>query len=317
MGTLGFRNGKITVNGVTKIAVPTKVSPTSLNVNGVVLDLNSDLIVPYSKTEGTDYYFTATYLTGDRNDANVLGGFHYGLIPEGFTAINNITTVDATDIRGINKYSIWTKWSRAICGDNRGMIRCLTGKWYDIYLLNTDHHLYGTSAAGKTIAGGSISNGRNYPKIPLFYGGDGTVTYGTLTWFEAAEIGKAYGKDLISYEEFAAIAYGVLEASSAGAADTGVTQHLANYTSKFGMCMATGCQYIWGKDLIGPAGAAWNTNTEGRGSIYNASLIPAVFGGYRDYTVESGSRCSGWNNYVWNTSWSNGSRYACDHLEVE
>lgn len=323
MGSIGFNaNGTLQINGVPKIAVPTKVSATSINVDGVVLDLNTNLVVPYTKTAGTDYYFTTSYITANKDDPLVLGGFHYGVIPETFTAINNITASDATKIAGINEYSIWTLWYRASCGDNRGMFKAGSGRWYDIYLLNTDHHLYGTSAAGKTIAGGVVSNGRNYPKIPLFYGGDGSVTYGTFTWFEAAEIGKAYGKELISYEEFVAIAYGVLEASSASTADTGITRHLANYTSKFGICMATGCQWIWGKDLhMRPDGAVWSyhTETEGRGSLYAYQYGPtaALFGGARDNTSNSGSRASSWDSNVWGLDWSIGCRFACDHLEVE
>jgi hypothetical protein len=292
------------------IARPTKVSATSINVNGTVLTLSSPV-------SGEDYYFSTTSITTVA-DANTIGGFHFGVIPVGFTAINNITTSDAEAIRGINAYSIWTKWFRPSC-DPKGMIYA-AGKWFDIYLLNTDHHLYGTSAAGKTIAGGEALNGRNFPKIPLFYGGDGTTTYGTLTAFEAMEIGKAYGKDMISYEEFCAIAYGVLEASSAGAADTGVTQHLANYTSKFGLCMATGCQWIWSSELGRSTGATytWKANTEGRGSLYSDENGPmsALFGGTRDATTYSGSRASYWSNPFWYTYWTIGCRYACNHLEL-
>lgn len=320
----------LTIPVGTKVLINTTL--ITVSGNAYTLSLNSVGVGALDtgiKAAGTDYYVYALEAGGFIISANatnptgyttanskLIGGFHYGVIPEAFAAINNITSADATKIAGINAYSFWDLKYRPSCGDARGMFKANTGKWYDIYLLNVDHHTYGTSAAGKTIAGGTVLNGRNFPKIPLFYGGNGTTTYGTLTWFEAAEIGKAYGKDLISYEEFAAIAYGVLEASSASTADTGITQHLANYTSKFGVCMATGCQYIWGKDLIGPLGAAWNTNTEGRGSIYNASLIAALFGGYRDLTVESGSRCSICSNYVWNTSWIIGCRYACDHLEL-
>ena len=326
---------KASVSTITiPIGTSVKAGANIITVSGTAytLSLNSvgvGALDTGAKAAGTDYYVYALEAGGVILSANAtnptgyttansrkIGGFHYGVIPEAFTAINNITASDATKIAGINAYSLWDLKFMPSNGDARGMFKANTGKWYDLYLLNVDHHLYGTSSAGKAIAGGTVLNGRNFPKIAAFYGGDGTTTYGTLTWFEAAEIGKAYGKDLISYEEFAAIAYGVLEASSAGAADTGVTQHLANYTSKFGMCMATGCQYIWGKDLIGPVGAAWNTNTEGRGSIYNASLIAALFGGHRDSTVESGSRASNWNITVWNTNWPVGSRYACDHLEL-
>lgn len=284
-----------------------------------------------AKTAGTDYSIYALEAGGfiisaskinptgyTTANSKRIGGFHYGVIPETFTAVNNITSDDAGKIAGINAYSFWDLKFRPVC-DPSGMVYVF-GRWYDIYLLNVDHHLYGTSAAGKTIAGGAVTNGRNYPKIPLFYGGNGTVTYGSFTWFEAAEIGKAYSKDLISYDEFVGIAYGVLEATSAGAADTGITQHLANFTSKFGLCMATGCQWIWSKDLGRGPGAtyAWKANTEGRGSIYSDDQGPvsAIFGGSRVYTVESGSRSSFWDYYVWGTGWNLGCRYACNHLDL-
>lgn len=311
--------------GTTLVTVSATVT-LSLDTSGVGgLDTGA-------KTAGTDYsvYALSTgewiisanktapsgYTTAN---SRRVGGFHYGVIPEAFSAINNITTADATKIAGINSYSFWDLKFRPIC-DPSGMVH-IFGRWYDIYLLNTDHHTYGTSAAGKTIAGGALDNGRNYPKIPLFYGGDGSVTYGTFTWFEAAEIAKAHSKDLISYNEFVAIAYGVLEASSASTADTGITQHLANYTSKFGLCMATGCQWIWGKDLhMRPDGTGWSyhSETEGRGSLYAYQYGPtaAIFGGNRDHTSSSGSRASGWYHYVWASAWSIGCRFACDHLEL-
>ena len=330
---------KASVSTITiPIGTSVKVGANIITVSGTAytLSLNSVAVGALdtgTKAAGTDYYVYALEAGGFRISANAtnptgyttansrkIGGFHYGVIPEAFTAINNIVAADVTKIAGINAYSFWDLNFLPANGDARGMFKANTGKWYDIYLLNTDHHLYGTSAAGKTIAGGTVLNGRNFPKIPLFYGGDGTTTYGTLTWFEASEIGKAYGKDLISYEEFAAIAYGVLEASSAGAADTGITQHLANYTSKFGMCMATGCQWIWSSELGRGTGAtyAWKTDTEGRGSMYSdeAGPMAAVFGGNRDSTVGSGSRASGWDNPVWFSGWGIGSRYACNHLEL-
>jgi len=327
---------KASVSTITiPIGTSVKAGANIITVSGTVytLSLNSvgvGALDTGAKAAGTDYYVYALEAGGFILSANAtnptgyttansrqIGGFHYGVIPEAFTAINNIVAADATKIAGINAYSLWDLKFKPVC-DPKGMVFIL-GRWYDIYLLNTDHHTYGTSAAGKTIAGGTVLHGRNFPKIPLFYGGNGTTTYGTLTWFEAAEIGKAYSKDMISYNEFVAIAYGVLEATSAGAEDTGITQHLANFTSKFGLCMATGCQYIWGKD-VGNNGAAsaWSTNTEGRGSLYGNAASPAaaVFGGSRDHTVESGSRSSTWNNYVWLTYWHAGCRYACDHLEL-
>lgn len=297
----------LNVSGVGGIDTGTKAAGTDYNIYALS---TGEFILSISKTAPLGY----TTANSKR-----IGGFHYGVIPEAFTAINNITSADATKIAGINQYSFWDLKFRPIC-DPSGMAY-IFGRWYDLYLCNVDHHTYGTSAAGKTIAGGTVLNGRGFPKIPLFYGGDGSVTYGTFTWFEAAEIAKAHSKDLISYNEFVAIAYGVLEASSASTADTGITQHLANYTSKFGICMATGCQWIWGKDLhMRPDGAGWSyhTETEGRGSLYAYQYGPtaAVFGGFRDHTSYSGSRASVWHNYVWVSDWSIGCRFACDHLEL-
>jgi hypothetical protein len=293
------------------IALPTKVSATSINVDGTVLTVANPVA-------GKDYFFSKTAITTTKG-ADTIGGFHYGLIPTDFSAINNITTEEAEAIRGINANSIWTKWFRPVC-DPSGMVY-IKGKWYDIYLCNTDHHVNGTSSAGKTIAGGAVDKGRNYPKIPLQFGGNGTVTYGSMTWFEAAEIGKSHSKELIAYEEFVAITYGVLEASSAGSADTGITQHLANYTSKFGICMATGCEWIWGKDLhMRPDGSgwAWHTETEGRGGLlaYQYGPTAAIFGGALGDAGYSGSRASGWHYCVWDSGWSVGCRFAGDHLEL-
>lgn len=329
---------KASVSTITiPIGTSVKVGANIITVSGTAytLSLNSVAIGALdtgTKAAGTDYYVYALEVGGFILSANAtnptgyttansrkIGGFHYGVIPEAFTAINNITSSDATKIAGINQCSFWDLKFRPIC-DPSGMAY-IFGRWYDIYLCNVDHHTYGTSAAGKTIAGGTVLNGRNFPKIPLFYGGDGSVTYGTFTWFEAAEIAKAHSKDLISYNEFVAIAYGVLEASSASTADTGITQHLANYTSKFGICMATGCQWIWGKDLhMRPDGTGWayHTETEGRGSLYAYQYGPtaALFGGHRDDTSNSGSRASLWHADVWNSSWVIGCRFACDHLEL-
>lgn len=310
--------------GTTLVQVTSLVT-LSLNVSGVGgLDTGA-------KTAGTDYSVyalnTGNFIISANKtnpsgyttvNSKKIGGFHYGVIPEAFTAINNITASDATKIAGINSYSFWDLKFRPVC-DPSGMVY-IFGRWYDIYLTNVDHHLYGTSAAGKTIAGGTISNGRNYPKIPLFYGGDGTTTYGTFTWFEAAEVGKAYNKDMITYSEFVAIAYGVLEASSASTADTGITQHLANYTSKFGICMATGCQWIWSKDVFSDTSGTytWQAVTEGRGSVYSVGNNPkvALYGGGLGGTSDSGSRSSNWGNYVWATSWHIGCRFACSHLAL-
>lgn len=300
--------------------------------NDYLLDIDTNLDTG-SKVAGTDYYVyiidNGTFIISANATApsgytilntRKIGGFHYGLIPENLAPINNITQIDADNIAGINAFSFWDlKWM-PINGKTEGMV-CVGSYWVDIYLCNNDHIINGTSKAGVSIAGGALTNNRQYPKIPLSKGGDGTLTYDSMTWFEASEIGQSYGKRLLSYEEFTHIAFGVKEASSADTLDDGTTKHLVDYLSKFGIEQATGVQYTWGSDLSNGYGTttfAWKANTEGRGSIYSTSNSPTavVLGGHRASTTNSGSRCSNLDHYIWVSYWSAGVRFACDHAKI-
>lgn len=298
------------------IALPTKVAYNQINVGGTVLTIASPVA-------GTDYFFSKTAIQTVA-DADTIGGFHYGLVPELEAPSGNKTEADMVAIRGINAYSIWTNWFRPVA-DPSGMVH-IGGKWYDIYLLNSEHITNGTSKAGATIAGGVVdANARAIPKIPLEFGGDGTVTYGKFTWFQASEIAKAHKKHLISYSEFGSIAYGVVENVSSSTTGEevviGKVEHYPSFLSKYGIEQATGVQYLWGADLMngyGTTAFAWSANTDSRGQIYSTSNSPTAvgLGGYRSNGVYSGSRTSNWYFYVWNSSWSIGSRFACDHLEL-
>lgn len=320
----------------------TKISPSSISipsgfeveVNGVIFRIDSDYtltlasnLVGSTKTAGTDYFVYAksdgTFyisasdaITADR----LIGGFHYGLVGETETVTGNKLEADMVKIRGINSYSFWDLKFRPTAS-TKGMV-FVGNRWYDIYLLNSEHITNGTSKAGLKIAGGALTQGRLYPKIPLEYGGDNTLTYGSFKWFHACEIAKAHGKELISYSEFIGIAYGVQENVDASTQDGGgaTIQHYANLTSKFGIEQATGTQWIWGNDLIGDAAGtfAWQNVTESRGQIYSIGYSPnaVVLGGDRDDGVTAGSRSSHWNDYVWQTGWNLGCRFACDHLEI-
>jgi len=209
---------------------------------------------------------------------------------------------------------------RLIC-DPEGMVY-VNGKWYDIYLLNSEHITNGTSKAGATIAGGAVdANGRAIPKIPLEYGGDGTVTYGKLTWFQLCEIAKSHGKSLIGYDEFPTISYGVLEGTDSSAIETviGKVEHYDALTSKYGIEQATGVQYVWGRDLSEDGGTrTWQAQTDGRGQIYSAGNSPVAvkLGGCRGVGVNAGSRDSNWSDCVWNSGWYVGCRFSCDHMNL-
>ncbi|MDQ7044711.1 MAG: hypothetical protein Q9M32_02190, partial [Sulfurimonas sp.] len=272
---------------------------------------------------GTDYFFSKTAIQTVK-DADTIGGFHYGLTAIAEAPTGNKTEADMVAIRGINAHSIWTNWFRPVA-ETSGMVY-IGGKWYDIYLLNSEHIANGSSKANLTIAGGvSDANGRAIPKIPLEYGGDGTVTYGKFTWFQAAEIAKSHSKELISYAEFGSIAYGVNEgkSSSTNGYETvvGKVEHYSELTSKYGIEQATGVEWIWGSDLMngyGSADWAWRSNADGRGNIYSTSNSPTAvrLGGYRANGVDAGSRASRWHYYVWSSGWAIGARLACDHLKL-
>jgi len=80
---------------------------------------------------------------------------------------------------------------------------------------------------------------------------------------------------------------------------------------------SAGVLRVWGRDRGGPAAAAsWNANTEGRGSEYNAPNS-ALFGGYWSVGSDSGSRCSYWVDAASVSNVSVGSRFVCDHLQLD
>ena len=323
----------------------TKVSPSSFSIPiGLKVTIGSTFIettqvntltlasnlVGSNKIAGTDYYVYAKedgsfYISSidSITTDKLIGGFHYGLVGETETLTGNKTEADMVKIRGINEYSFWDLKYRPVASP-KGMVN-IGKKWYDIYLLNSEHITNGTSKAGVTIAAGITEYGRAIPKIPLEYGGNNTLNYGKFTWFQACEIAKANAKRLISYSEFPTIAYGVLEgvSSSTNAYETvaGKIEHYPNLTSKYGIEQATGVQGIWGRDVGGnypTTDLAWKDNTDSRGQTYSTSNNPTavLLGGGRDYGVLAGSRASHWSLYVWNSNWSVGCRFTCNHLEI-
>jgi len=300
-------------------------------VSAVTLSLNTSLDTG-SKAEGTDYYVyvkaDGTFyisankaITADR----LIGGLHYGLTAEAEALTGNKTEADMVAIRGINAYSFWDlKWLPSN-GIPEGKVY-IGAKWYDIYLMDENYALRGYSQAGGKIAAGTTEYGRGIPKIPSAYGGNGTLTYGKFTWFNATEIAKAASADLIPYDEFAAIAYGVSEgkSSSTDAYEVvmGKIEHYPHLTSKYGLEQVTGTQYIWGKNLANGYGTSdftWMTTvTDSRGQINASSNAPVAvaLGGHRVFGVIAGSRCSSWDSFVWHTYWNVGARFVCDHLKL-
>ena len=185
------------------------------------------------------------------------------------------------------------------------------GFWTDIYLTGVDAITNGSSKYNVTMADGSSP-----PKVPTMFGGNGSSTYGSYTWFEAMEMATAFGKRCPTQQEFMSAMYGTTEASSIGS-DQGSTILNAAYTSKWGVMQSTGVLWVWGQERGGAYNTGgWNANTEGRGSEYNAPNA-VLLGGYWNYGSVSGSRCSNWSDAASYSDSSVGSRFACDHLQLD
>ena len=309
---LALIGGTLNLLAGTRVAVGT----TLLHVT-----VNTPVQMP-ALTAGTDY---AVYACSDGKivaDANFsaptgyttansikIGGFHYA--PGG----NAAAQAGGDTNPAINPYSIWDlKW-RPSCLDPRGMTLVSGGFWADIYHLNTTPDILGTSKYGAAIATGAA-----LPKVAAAFGGDGVASYPDMSWWTASELLAAFGKRLPTQQEFAALAYGVTEASSVGPQT--LTSGLdAPRTSRWGVMQATGNIWVWGQDAVMNPNSAdageWNNDTDGRGQsyIYGAgNLHRSLFGADWAGGVGAGSRASNWGSAP-SVSLSNiGARGLCDHL---
>ena len=301
------KTGNFTVSTATQLFV---------EVNGVVRTIASATVVTMpSATTGTDYAIwckpdgtleaTSNHTSPPVANSRKIGGFHYA--PGG----NAAAQAGGNTTAQINEYSFWDlKW-RPSCSDPRGMTLVAGGFWMDIYLTGVDAITNGSSKYNVTMADGSSP-----PKVPTMFGGNGSTTYGSYTWFEAMELATAFGKRCPTQQEFMSAMYGTTEASSVGT-DQGSTILNAAHTSRWGVIQSTGVLWIWARDRGGPfASAAWNANTEGRGSEYNAPNA-CLLGGNWGNGADSGSRCSIWSNAASNSNGGIGSRFSCDHLQLD
>lgn len=238
-------------------------------------------------------------VTGSRK----IGGAHYALGGNA-TAFNT----GGNSTPQINEFSLWDLKFRPACPDPRGMALVAGHFWCDIYLLGVNHHTDGTSRAGVTIADGSSP-----PKVPVMFGGNGSSVYGSLNWWEAAEVMQSHGKQLLSYAEFAAAMYGTTEETSGGTDPVSTILRQA-YTSKWGIMLATGNLWVWGRDFGGDhAAASYTANTGGRGSTQTLSNV-ALLGGSWDSASYAGSRASVWYASPTSSFGNLGARGRSDHL---
>lgn len=325
-----------------KVVVNNQLITTS---SAYSLDLNSDLDTG-SKVAGKDYYVYASatngfYLSADGTKITdkLIGGFHYGLTGESEVLPSNAlkTEADMVANRGIKAYSMWDLTWKPANKRPEGKVLVNNLFWRDIYPADEDYAIRGYSSCfaldGVTpakLAGGAESYGRKFPKVPLSKGGNGTINYGSLTWYEANEIVNEIGMRMISYDEFSNSSYGVVEQKSLQelgyTTGTGVIQHYPELESKWGVEMAVGVQYYWGGQILNGYGStdfAHRTGlTDGRGSLFSTSNSPVAtrLGGYELGTSTadvSGSRNLALYDCVWVPVWNNGFVAVCDHVNLD
>lgn len=281
------------------------------NLVGSIKTAGTDYFV-YAKSDSTFYISASDAITADR----LIGGFHYGLTNESEAISGNKTEADMIKIRGINAYSFWDLKYFAKCGKNQGLF-CNGAAWYDIYLTDTEYGINGYSRAFSQIAGGGTEFGRGYPKIPLQFGGNGTINYGKLTPFQAYNLAISAKKDLISYKEFTDIAYGVQEGLSQSEPVLGKNGHIPSLTSKYGMELATGNQYIWSSEIGSSTASGWSSITDSRGQVYTDAYVALLGGNLGSSAGVSGSRCSSWSGTLSYSDWSSGCRSRSDLMILD
>lgn len=319
-GNVGlFKKADSTTVAFTKTAAfaVSTAQAITVEVDNIVQNIAAATVVtmPGSPVTGTDYAIwlkptgtleaTSNHTSPPVANSRKIGGFHYA--PGG----NATAQAGGNTTPQINEYSFWDLKFRPTCSDPRGMTLVGGGYWVDIYLTGVDAITNGSSKYNIVMADGSSP-----PKVPTMFGGNGTTSYGTYTWFEAMELATAFGKRCPTQQEFMSAMYGTTEASSIGTDQVSTILNAA-YTSKWGVVQATGVLWVWGSDRGGPfASAAWNANTEGRGSEYNAPNA-AFFGGAWGNASAAGSRCSAWHYAASASDVAIGSRFVSDHLQLD
>ena len=311
----------------------------SAMVAGVVIPIASGAGVTLpALVAGTDY---AIYLL---SDGTLLASANFSA-PDGYTSAevlqlggahyapgsNATGTSGGNSTPEWNPCSVWDLKFRPKCPDPRGMAY-FAGAWYDIYLLNDNPGVYGSSAYGRPPA-----DGATLPVIPTAFGGNGSTKYTAFTWWAAGEIAASMGKQLPSYAALCAATYGVTEQTSAGIEPTATTFDAAR-TSRCGLIQATGNMWSWTSDLITapPTTAlatgstleqtvAWvqatyaasaKLTSSSRGSLYsfgNNSLYAGLHGGNWVSGGISGSRAGNWSVSPASSCSSIGARFRSDH----
>ena len=267
-----------------------KVGFSKVEIDNTILNVKDykgikpgdDVVIFKTKDKGYKLALNMNIENKD-TDYDIVGGFHYSLVPKDFIARNNISNKKAKKLRGINEFSIWTQEHRPTCSPKGMTYNPKKDAWIDIYMCNSEYEKVGTSAAGKNF----LAGGNNYGRVNPHGSKD-------FLYEDFEKIAKKYGKRFITWDEFISSMKGVKEFASAGNDDNGITKHHPNFISKYGIEQATGHNWIWSEKID--------------------DELALILGGYRDYGVLAGSRASHWSNCVWYSAWSVGCRFACDSL---
>ena len=303
-----------TVTGAGTISV--KAGTIAECAGGIFTYASATAVTMPSLAAGTDY---AIYQCSDstiRADASFtaptgyttansrqIGGFHYA--PGG----NAAAMAGGNTTPAINPYSVWDLKFRPRCVDPRGMALVAGRFWCDIYLTNTATDANGSSRYGLAICSGGVP-----PKIPAAFGGNGSTAYGQFNWWDANEVVASVGKRLLTTAEFQIAAYGTTEETSLAADPVTTGLQAGTYTSKWGLFQATGCYWVWGRELGGLySSASWAQSTGNRGQFYNMPNA-VVLGGNFGSGAYSGSRASYWPFAASYSSGYFGARGCCDHI---
>lgn len=183
-----------------------------------------------------------------------------------------------------------------------------------MYMMDTEYGIKGYSRCNATIA-----DDNDRPIIPAVYGGNGSDTYDSMSWWVAVDVLSSAGMRPPFYIEFTSIAYGVVERQAVGT-DPVTTQHQAGHRSDIGCEQITGVMYQWGADINGTSAtgsAGWEDWAEGRGDVYTHSIRSPLFGANWNDGSDSGSRVSTWAYQPDLSRSSFGARGICDHVNLQ
>ena len=325
MGAVAFTK---TGTGAAQVKAGTIITLGVLTINFA----SATTITMPTLTAGTDYFIyahiggtaqavaaTGTWPTpvgAPPSGGYLIGGFHYA-------AGGNASGVAGGDTTPqINEYSFWDLKFKPTAFDPRGMALVANMFWSDIYLLNRNPQVYGTSRNAQPIADGE-TGGTTTAIVPNAYGGNGSTRYPIQSWFNTSECLMAFGKRLPKFREFATLAYGSTSNVSRG--NDPVTTGLATtnagssnadqkFTSKWGVMQASGVMWQWGDEFGGgTAASAWADTNGGRGQLYQQENAVLLSGNW-SVGVYSGSRTAYWADAPSVSLYSIGGRGVCDHL---